>query len=99
MAIYEYAKNFAMWLEETYDVKVTPPRYFNSYHIKDEFKFVDDDSAWNAGALRKEPLFQHLLKVTRTGISFTSNGASKLWYDFTKDIAEALSLPFSAKEF
>lgn len=99
MEIYEYAKNFAMWLEETYDVKVTPPRYFNSYHIDKEFKFVDDDSAWNAGALRKEPLFQHLLKVTRTGISFTSNGASKLWHDFTKDIAEALHLPFSAKEF
>lgn len=99
MEIYEYAKNFAMWLEETYDVKVTPPRYFNSYHVDKEFKFVDDDSAWNAGALRKEPLFQHLLKVTRTGILFTSNGASKLWHDFTKDIAEALHLPFSAKEF
>ena len=99
MEIYEYAKNFAMWLEETYNIKVKVPRYFNSYHVDDEFTFVDDDSAWEAGALRKEPLFQHLLKVTRTGITFTNNGAQKLWYDFTKDIADALGLPCTCKEF
>ena len=93
----QYKSNFVEWLKAK-GIKVHAPRYWNSYHYNDEFEYADDDSAWNAGALRNDPVFQKLVKVTRSGVSFTRAGAYKYWYDCTKDIAEHYGFEFGCKE-
>ena len=92
-----YKSNFVEWLKAK-GIKVRAPQYWNSYHYNDEFAYADDDSAWNAGALRNDPVFQKLVKVTRSGVSFTRAGAYKYWYDCTKDIAEHFGFEFGCKE-
>lgn len=98
MKFLSFKTNFAEWLKQNYDIDVSVPQYWNSYNRENEFEYLNDDSAWNAGALRKDPIFQNLLKVTRTGISFTRPGALKYWYDCATSFAEQQGYECNLKE-
>ena len=95
--IFSYKRNIIQWLKATYNINVKAPMYWNQYNVERVFEYESDEDMFTAVGLRNEPVFQGLLKVTRTGIVFTHTGAEKLWYDFTKDIATAADIPFNCK--
>lgn len=93
-----YKQAIKQFFEEEFGIKLKMPQYFNSYNVSRLWEYADDDSAWRAGDLRNDPMFKYLVTVSRQGITFTDAGAHKMWYDFSKQIADAMGFTFNCKE-
>lgn len=98
MEYLHYKSAIKEFFERDFGIKLVMPQYFNNYNVERIWEYADDDSAWKAGDLRNDPMFSTLLIVSRKGITFRDSGARKMWYDFSKQIAEAMGLPFNCKE-
>lgn len=98
MEYLHYKSAIKEFFERDFGIKLLMPQYFNNYNVERLWEYADDESAWKAGDLRNDPMFSTLLIVSRKGITFRDSGARKMWYDFSKQIAEAMGLPFNCKE-
>lgn len=94
----EYKTNFVEWLKQNYNINVKAPRYWNAYHRSAVFKFLDDNSAFEALSLRKDPKLSQLFTITRDGIAFTRIGSNKYWYDCTVDIANHFDFDYKIQK-